>query len=128
MRRALLYLGFLEEGRGEDAAREEPPARRAPPLLPYLIEDVYLARPRSYAQAKEIGDRLKASVPVLLDLRAIEPDLARRVIPFVCGLAYAREGTIERLARRIYLLTPPHYVVTDEDRVRLVRLAGVHGP
>ena len=53
-----------------------------------------------------------------MDLRNVERDLARRLIDFASGLCYALDGSMEKLDRQVFLLTPASVEVSDSDRAR----------
>ena len=53
-----------------------------------------------------MADKLKADVPVIINLQAADPDLAKRLIDFSSGLTYALDGAMQRVADRVFLLTP----------------------
>ncbi|MGH2708843.1 MAG: cell division protein SepF, partial [Actinomycetota bacterium] len=88
---------------------------------------VHLAEPRAYDDAQEIGDKLRASVPVIMNLQGIEDDLYKRLTAFAAGLAYGLEGNLQRLAPRIYLVTPSGIEVSAEDRRRLMERGFFNG-
>ena len=81
---------------------------------------VHIVEPRAYDDAKEIGDKLRASVPVIMNLQGIEEDLFKRLTAFASGLAYGLEGRVQRLAPRVYLITPANVEVSAEERRRLM--------
>lgn len=75
--------------------------------------------PTGFADAKEIGDKLKASQPVIVNLQGTDRDLCRRIIDFSSGLAYGLGGTMEKVAEQVFLLTPSNVEVSAEERRRL---------
>ncbi|MDH4362460.1 MAG: cell division protein SepF [Acidimicrobiia bacterium] len=79
--------------------------------------------PQSFGDAKTLADEFKAEVPVIMNLQGTERELSRRLIDFASGLCYALEGSMEKLAPQIFLLTPPTVTVSDEDRRRFERPA-----
>ena len=81
---------------------------------------VHVIAPRSYNDAQQIADRFKNGVPVIVNLQTAEPDLARRLIDFSSGMSYALDGAIQRIAEKVFLLTPANVEVSAEDRQRLV--------
>lgn len=149
-RKTLLYLGLVEEDELEDEmhAYEEPPRESsstirkisrdegredsrdrggsvaAPPRSsssgPKSLGQVHIVEPRAYDDAKEIGDKLRADVPVIMNLQGIEEDLFKRLTAFASGLAYGLEGRVQRLAPRVYLITPAGVEVSAEERRRLM--------
>ncbi len=95
-------------------------AHTSEPPAPLPLGRVHLAEPRAYDDAQEIGDKLRASVPVIMNLQGIEDDLYKRLTAFAAGLAYGLEGNLQRLAPRVYLVTPSGIEVSAEDRKRLM--------
>ena len=81
---------------------------------------VHVIAPRSFNDAQQIADRFKAAVPVIINLQTVEPDLAKRLIDFGSGLTYALDGGMQRIADKVFLLTPKNVEVSAEDRQRLV--------
>jgi cell division inhibitor SepF len=81
---------------------------------------VHVIAPRSYNDAQQIADRFKNGVPVIVNLQTSEPDLAKRMIDFSSGMTYALDGAIQRIAEKVFLLTPANVEVSAEDRQRLV--------
>jgi len=81
---------------------------------------VHVIAPRSYNDAQQIADRFKNGVPVIMNLQTTEPDLSKRLIDFASGMTYALEGAIQRIAEKVFLLTPANVEVSAEDRQRLV--------
>ena len=76
------------------------------PLAPVASAKPATVTPKSFQDAKEIGDRLKAGVPVIVNLQGADRDLTRRIVDFASGLTYAIDGEMEQTASRVYLLTP----------------------
>ncbi|HEX7166922.1 MAG TPA: cell division protein SepF [Acidimicrobiales bacterium] len=76
------------------------------PLTPVANTKPQTIVPASFQDAKEIGDRLKAGVSVIVNLQNADRDLMRRIIDFASGLTYGLDGEMERTADRVYLLTP----------------------
>jgi len=81
---------------------------------------VHVIAPRSYNDAQQIADRFKNGVPVIVNLQTSEPDLAKRMIDFSSGMTYALDGAIQRIAEKVFLLTPANVEVSAEERQRLV--------
>ena len=76
------------------------------PIIPPVSTKPQTVTPTSFADAQEIGDRLKAGVSVIVNLQSADRDLMRRIIDFASGLTYGVGGEMERTADRVYLLTP----------------------
>jgi cell division inhibitor SepF len=148
-RKTMKYLGLVEEdeydemeGPGDDDVRgtrtrvaaDESPLRRvradAPmPDSPEAIirtipksrpsGSIHRAEPRRFNEARELGDRFKDGVPVIMNLQETEDAIARRLVDFASGLVFAQDGKIELVANRVYLLTPANVEVSAEERERL---------
>lgn len=67
--------------------------------------DVVGLTPTSYAEARELGDSLRAGSPVLLDLNQLAEADAKRLVDFATGVVYATSGTIKRVRSRLFLVT-----------------------
>lgn len=89
------------------------------------VGQVHIVRPTSYGDAQQIGDRLRRSLPVIVNLEGAEDDLFRRVVAFASGLVYGLDGNIQKLAKRIYLVTPADMQVSSEDKRRLTEESGL---
>ncbi len=69
---------------------------------------VVLVKPERFENASEIADHLKDKRTVVLNLESTNKDIARRLIDFLSGVAYAGEGKIKKVAANTYLITPYH--------------------
>ena len=67
---------------------------------------VVLAKPERFENASEIADHLKEKRTVVLNLESTNKDVARRLIDFLSGVAYAGEGKIKKVAANTYIITP----------------------
>ncbi|MCL4289287.1 MAG: cell division protein SepF [Thermoleophilia bacterium] len=81
---------------------------------------VHLVMPRSFNDAQSVADKFKDSVPVILNLQNADPDLAKRLIDFSSGLTYALSGGMQRVADKVFLLTPRNVEVSAEERARML--------
>ena len=79
---------------------------------------VHLVLPRSFNDAQQIADRFKDSVPVILNLQSADTELSKRLIDFASGLTYALDGSMQRVADKVFLLTPRNVEVSAEERAR----------
>lgn len=75
--------------------------------------------PESFADAKLVADEFKRDIPVVLNLQAVDRDLARRLIDFASGICYVLDGSMEKIASQVFLLIPESVEVSDEDRRRI---------
>ena len=67
---------------------------------------VVLVKPDRFEQAAEIADHLKDKRTVVLNLEQTNKDIARRLVDFLSGVAYANEGKIKKVANSTYIITP----------------------
>ena len=80
---------------------------------------VHVVAPARFSDAQEIGDLVKRSNPVIVNLQVSERDLSRRMIDFCSGLTYALGGQMEKVADQVFLLTPNNVEVSAEERLKL---------
>jgi cell division inhibitor SepF len=85
---------------------------------------VHLVLPRSFNDAQQIADRFKEGVPVILNLQGSDQDLSKRLIDFASGLTYALDGGMQRVADKVFLLTPRNVEVSAEERARMLERGG----
>jgi cell division inhibitor SepF len=85
---------------------------------------VHLVVPRSFNDAQQIADKFKESIPVILNLQGSDADLSKRLIDFASGLTYALDGGMQRVADKVFLLTPRNVEVSAEERARLLERGG----
>jgi cell division inhibitor SepF len=81
---------------------------------------VHLVIPKSFNDAQQIADQFKDSIPVILNLQGTDTDLSKRLIDFASGLTYALDGGMQRIADKVFLLTPRNVEVSAEERARLI--------
>jgi cell division inhibitor SepF len=105
--------------------RDEPSGVSAPrpsvvrTIGPTTAARVHVVEPQGFNDAQEVGDRLKANQPVILNLQGLPRELQRRLIDFSSGLAYAVAGSMQRVADQVFLLTPSNVEVSQEEKDRL---------
>lgn len=80
---------------------------------------VHVVEPAGFNDAQEVGDRLKVTQPVILNLQGLDRDLQRRLIDFSSGLTYALGGAMARVHDEVFLLTPANVEVSAEEKERL---------
>jgi cell division inhibitor SepF len=81
---------------------------------------VHLVIPKNFNDAQQIADQFKDSIPVILNLQGTDTDLSKRLIDFSSGLTYALDGGMQRIADKVFLLTPRNVEVSAEERARLI--------
>jgi cell division inhibitor SepF len=108
---------------------DEPPPRARSRSRPAPVESsnghraapqVSLVVPKSFNDAQTVADRLKSDVPVIINMQSADADLTRRLIDFASGLTYALDGSMQRVADRVFLLTPSAVKVSAEDKALLM--------
>jgi cell division inhibitor SepF len=85
---------------------------------------VHLVLPRSFNDAQQIADKFKEAIPVILNLQSSDQELSKRLIDFASGLTYALDGGMQRIADKVFLLTPRNVEVSAEERARLLERGG----
>jgi cell division inhibitor SepF len=80
---------------------------------------VHVVAPMQFGDARQIADRLMANQPVIVNLQVADRELMRRMIDFCSGVAYALSGKMERVADKVFLVTPSNVKVSAEERQRL---------
>ncbi len=81
---------------------------------------VHLVIPKSFNDAQQVADKFKESIPVILNLQTTEIDLSKRLIDFASGLTYAMDGGMQRIADKVFMLTPHNVEISAEERARLI--------
>jgi cell division inhibitor SepF len=81
---------------------------------------VHFVAPKSFNDVQDVADKFKDMIPVILNLQSTDTDLAKRLIDFSSGLTYALDGGMQRIADKVFLLTPRNVEVSAEQRARLV--------
>lgn len=84
---------------------------------PYRITTLH---PRTYNEARTIGEHFREGTPVIMNLTEMEDGDAKRLVDFAAGLVFGLHGSIDRVTQRVFLLTPANIDVTAEDRARIV--------
>jgi cell division inhibitor SepF len=138
VRRASAWLGLVDDNGGENyydedyADYNEGSAPSGPgdawvtdPLLRVAAESaqeqerrIATVTPDGFRDARGIGELFRAGVPVIVNLTSMEPADAKRVVDFAAGLTFGLRGSIERVATRVFLLTPADYTVLNADSRR----------
>lgn len=75
--------------------------------------------PRTYNDARTVGENFRNGVPVIMNLSEIDDDDAKRLVDFAAGLVFSVHGTINRITAKVFLLSPSTITVTDEDKQRI---------
>jgi cell division inhibitor SepF len=81
---------------------------------------VHLVIPKSFNDAQQVADKFKDEVPVILNLQGTDTELSKRLIDFASGLTYALDGGMQRIADKVFMLTPRNVEISAEERARLI--------
>lgn len=143
MRKVGEYLGLVEQAEFDDEFEDDveqsaPVSRQAVAVRPAPVASIEdhrrparrpstssdLARietvtPRTYNDARTVGEHYRSGVPVIMNLSEIDDDDAKRLVDFSAGLVFAAHGSINRVTAKVFLLSPENISVTDEDRQRI---------
>jgi cell division inhibitor SepF len=137
LRKTMLYLGLAEEERQgaveeyheqyddegydvEERGAEVTPLHRAThvPVAPSSeLRRITTIHPRSYNDARVIGEAFRSGTPVIMNLSEMTDADAKRLVDFSAGLIFGLRGTIERVTAKVFLLSPEHVEVTGEENV-----------
>jgi cell division inhibitor SepF len=75
--------------------------------------------PRTYNEARQIGEHFRNGTPVIMNLTEMDDVDAKRLVDFAAGLIFGLRGSIERVTAKVFLLSPEHVEVTAEDKARI---------
>jgi cell division inhibitor SepF len=112
-------------GRTEFLMDPAPPAPpRASTHVPGPTHATDLARittlhPRTYNEARTIGEHFREGTPVIMNLTEMVDSDAKRLVDFAAGLIFGLHGSIDRVTNRVFLLCPANVEVTAEDKARI---------
>ena len=141
LRKTMVYLGLAEEderydgyddydepisrhgadGREERSAAVTPLPQRTP--VAHVVRDVEVGglnrittiHPRTYNEAKNIGESFRDGIPVIMNLTDLVDADAKRLVDFAAGLVFGLHGSIERVTSKVFLLSPAHVEVTATE-------------
>jgi cell division inhibitor SepF len=111
--------------RTRSAVEQDSTVRTIPQPRTAASGSIHRAEPKRFNEARELGERFKEGVPVIMNLQQTEDSIARRLVDFASGLVFGLEGKIELVATRVYLLTPAEVEVSAEER-ELLREGGFY--
>jgi cell division inhibitor SepF len=135
LRKTMVYLGLAEDELGyeeyddydePDHAGSAPEGRAAVTPLPQRahlsrvssageLSRITTIHPRTYNEAKTIGEHFRDGVPVIMNLSDMNDADAKRLVDFAAGLVFGLHGSIERVTSKVFLLSPEHVEVSGED-------------
>ena len=129
LHKAMVYLGFSADQHDEYDGYEDEPlapvtqlhdmsdARGAAPRQSIGDADlrrIQTIKPRSYNDARMIGEAFRAGVPVIMNLTEMDEGDAKRLVDFSAGLSFGLHGSIERVTTAVFLLSPAHVEIAME--------------
>lgn len=85
---------------------------------PYRIITLH---PRTYNEARQIGEEFRQGVPVIMNLTEMDDTDAKRLVDFAAGLVFGCHGAIERVTQKVFLLSPANVDVSAEDKARIAQ-------
>jgi cell division inhibitor SepF len=94
------------------------PAKESHPRMAD-ISRIITVHPRTYNEARTIGENFRDGVPVIMNLSDMEDSDAKRLVDFSAGLIFGLRGSIERITSKVFLLSPHNVTVSVEDKERL---------
>jgi cell division inhibitor SepF len=93
--------------------------RPAPAEEAHPLARITTLHPRTYNEARTIGEHYREGIPVIMNLTEMNDADAKRLVDFAAGLAFALRGSIDKVTTKVFLLSPPNIDVTAEDRRRI---------
>ena len=94
----------------------EPEPEPAPVAKTYRITTL---NPRTYNEARAIGEHFREGMPVIMNLTEMDDADAKRLVDFAAGLSFGLRGSIERVTAKVFLLSPQDVAVTAEDKAKI---------
>jgi cell division inhibitor SepF len=118
IQRLMGFLGFDDEPE-EELGEDGEEGRRAPILRLHTARqmEIVVLQPRTFDDARTAAEYLKGRRPIVVNLREADREVAQRIVDFLCGVDYALDGHLQRVADDIFLFTPSHVAISAE-RVR----------
>jgi len=104
-------------GVGEAAAGYQVPEWR--PEQPTDLARITTLHPRTYNEARTIGEHFREGTPVIMNLTEMVDSDAKRLVDFAAGLIFGLRGSLERVTNKVFLLSPANVEVTAEDKARI---------
>lgn len=106
--------------RSVELVHSSPQATHAPALaldLDAPVEKIVTLHPRSYNDARTIGEHYREYTPVIMNLTEMDDADAKRLVDFAAGLVFGHRGVIEKVTKSVFLLSPPNVKVSAEEKV-----------
>jgi cell division inhibitor SepF len=103
-------------GRDDYAGYQVPEWR---PEQPTDLARITTLHPRTYNEARTIGEHFREGTPVIMNLTEMVDSDAKRLVDFAAGLIFGLRGSLERVTNKVFLLSPANVEVTAEDKARI---------
>ena len=91
-------------------------ADAAPQLDLPVLDRIVTLHPRFYNEARTIGEHFRLCNPVIINLTDMDESEHKRLVDFASGLAFGLHGTIERVTKKVFLLSPANVSINVEDK------------
>ncbi|WP_029288734.1 cell division protein SepF [Cellulomonas sp. HZM] len=139
LRKTMLYLGLADEQQGHEGeyldeydhggdapVEQQDYEAQVTPLRPTRtavvqheqpagdLRRITTIHPRSYNDARKIGEAFREGTPVIMNLTDMDDADAKRLVDFSAGLIFGLHGAIERVTNKVFLLSPSHVEVSGE--------------
>ncbi|MHB8340547.1 MAG: cell division protein SepF [Mycobacteriales bacterium] len=95
------------------------PVTQPPPVTSSPAYRITTLQPRTYNEARSIGEHFREGVPVIMNLTEMDDGDAKRLVDFAAGLIFGLRGSIERVTNKVFLLSPRNVSVSAEDKARI---------
>jgi cell division inhibitor SepF len=109
--------GPADGGIGAGSAADRIPAAHQP--ITTDLARITTLHPRTYNEARTIGEHFREGIPVIMNLTEMSDSDAKRLVDFAAGLIFGLHGSIERVTNKVFLLSPVNVEVTAEDKARI---------
>lgn len=86
------------------------------PVPKHSSGKVHVIEPKSFNDAQQVADKFKSDIPVIVNLQSVDGDLSKRLVDFASGLTYGRNGAMQKVADKVFLLSPPNFDVSAEEK------------
>ncbi len=97
------------------AVSSERPVERVQAAPAGDLRRITTIHPRSYNDARKIGEAFREGTPVIMNLTDMDDADAKRLVDFSAGLIFGLHGALERVTNKVFLLSPAHVEITGED-------------
>ena len=104
---------------GQHVAYASVERRAAPVPQTTDLTRITTLHPRTYNEARTIGEHFREGTPVIMNLTEMVDSDAKRLVDFAAGLIFGLRGSIERVTNKVFLLSPANVEVTAEDKARI---------